>query len=179
MTPLQFAREECANHQPDGSCLGAVIGADLRIRACNPRPRCIVATGQRCAYFEQCVAPIADMVSDPKRARALQEAVAEYRQITNQKSPAARRCPDCGAPLQKGKQLCPACADRRRKATNRATQDRQRRPRDVLSAEVPKSTPSSLGNSCVILPHRPVAIEDSAPPQTAQTSADIASRRAS
>ena len=36
MTPLQFAREECANHQPDGSCLGAWINEDLSITRGEP-----------------------------------------------------------------------------------------------------------------------------------------------
>ena len=84
---------------------------------------------------------MADMASDPRRAASLQEAVAEYRRMTNQKQAPARPCPACGGPLQKGKQYCPKCADRRRKASNREAQARTRQGRGLLSAEVPKNTP--------------------------------------
>jgi len=57
MTARQFAREECANAQHDGSCLGVAIEADLSMRRCRPLPACLLAEGKRCSYFEECVAP--------------------------------------------------------------------------------------------------------------------------
>ncbi len=173
MTPMQLIRDECANHQPDGSCLGVMIEEDLSIRRGTPRPRCLVAEARRCPYFEECVAPMADMAGDPRRAAALQEAVAEYRQITNQKAPKARPCPDCGRPMQKGRQYCPRCAGTRRKASNRTAQSRRRDSTVGMSAEVPKNAPSFRGNKGPILAVSQNAIEDSGPPQNAQTSADI------
>jgi hypothetical protein len=173
MTPLQFVCEECANHQPDGSCLRVTIGDDLSIGRAAPESRCLVADGQRCPYFEACLLPMADMAGDPRRAAALQEAVAEYRQITNQKAPKARPCPDCGRPMQKGRQYCPRCAGARRKASNRTAQSRRRDPAVGMSAEVQKNGPSFPGNKGPISAVSRNAIEDSGPPQNAQTSADI------
>ncbi len=172
MTPLQFARDECANHQPDGSCLGAWINEDLSITRSAPKPRCLLAEGKRCRYFEECVAPMADMASDPRRAAELQEAVAEYRQITNQKAPKARPCPDCGAPMLKGKQYCPRCADTRRKATHRRhNSTRGAMPVD-LTTEVQKYPPKTLGFSSGFSAVSQNAIEDSHPPQNDPTSVD-------
>ena len=88
MTPLQFAREECANHQPDGSCLGAWINEDLSITRGDPKPRCLLAEGKRCRYFEECVAPMARMVNDPRRATALRDAVTQYYVALDQGQPA-------------------------------------------------------------------------------------------
>ena len=119
MTPMQMIREECANHQPNGSCLGVQIAKDLTLTCAKPLPRCLVADRQRCAYFEACVLPLADIVSDPRRAKELQAAVAEYRQITNQKASQSRPCPDCGEPLQPRKKLCPTCAQKRQKDYHR------------------------------------------------------------
>ena len=172
MTPTQFAKEECANHQPDGSCLGIMINADLSTTQARPLPKCLLAEGKRCPYFEQCVAPMADMASDPRRAAALQAAVAEYRQATNQKAPANRSCPDCGAALQKGKQRCPKCAAFRRRAANRARQERRRETEDVLSRKVSKNTPKTpmiSGGKKAVFQN---AIEDSHPPQNDQTLRD-------
>ena len=128
MNPMQFVREEYANHQPSGSCLGVQIAENLSMPCAKQLPRCLVADGQRCAYFETCVLPLADIVSDPRRAKDFQEAVAEYRQITNQKAAKVRPCPDYGAPLQPRKQLCPACAEKRQKAAIRAAMRKARLP---------------------------------------------------
>jgi hypothetical protein len=181
MTPLQFVCEECANHQPDGSCLGVMIEEDLSIRRGTPRPRCLVAEAKRCPYFEECVAPMADMASDPRRAAALQEAVAEYRQITNQKSPKARPCPDCGRPMQKGRQYCPRCAGTRRKDTHRRHNSGRAGKPVGITTEVQKSTPSFPGNKGPILAVPQNAMEDGGPPQNDQTSVvpEPTTRRAS
>lgn len=173
MTPLQFARDECANHQPDGSCLGVWINEDLSITRGDPKPRCLLAEGKRCRYFEECVAPMADMASDPRRAADLQEAVAEYRQITNQRAPKARPCPDCGAPMLKGKQYCPRCSETRRKASYRDHKARVRRPAVGMSTEVQKYPPKTLGFSSGFSAVSQNAIEDSHPPQNDPTSVDI------
>lgn len=176
MTPLQFIRDECANHQPDNSCLGAVIDPDLSIRRLRPLPRCLVAEGKRCPYFEECVAPMADMVTDPRRSAALQDAVAEYRQVTNQKAPRARPCPDCGGPLQKGRQLCPTCSIERRRDTYRKKNERRR---DVLTTEVRENTPISPMISGGVLAISQNPIGDGHPHQNGQTSVVNVARRAS
>ena len=101
MNPMQFVREECANHR-DGRCVGARINADLSITRCAPRERCRIADGERCRYFEECVAPMADMVSDKKRAFALREAVMQY-QAALARGKTAESSPD----VQRGSGVSP------------------------------------------------------------------------
>ncbi|MCX6995735.1 MAG: hypothetical protein NTV49_01285 [Kiritimatiellaeota bacterium] len=62
---------------------------------------------------------MAQIATDPRRAKDLQEAAAEYLQITNQKAEGGRECPDCGCLLQPRKRLCPSCAKKRKKLANR------------------------------------------------------------
>lgn len=172
MTPLQFVIAECSNHQSDGSCLGMMINTDLSITRGHALPRCLVADGQRCPYFEECVAPMADMVTDPRRSRVIKEAVMLYQMQHKDAVTTGRRCPSCGLPIQKGKQFCVECSAKKRKASNRLAQDRRRKQRVLLSAEVPKKNPKppmiSGGKNAVL--QNPIL--DSHPPQHGQTSAD-------
>ena len=55
MTPLQLARQCCANWEPDGGCLGVRFGASGQIVSCSPIPRCWIAEGKPCRYFEEWV----------------------------------------------------------------------------------------------------------------------------
>lgn len=165
MNPHQFAIAECANHQPDGSCAGVMIARDLSMPRATPRPRCLLAEGKRCAYFEQCVAPMADWITEPQRAAGLLEAVATYRVMTHQKVLAARPCPVCGGPLAKGRRFCARCAEARRKATYRAAQARCRRGTVLMSTVVAENTPKSPIKQGGILGDFQNPIEDSHPPQ--------------
>jgi len=56
MTPVQFARAECANHQHQGFCYRAEEDCVL-----------LKQVPERCAYFEKCVLPLADkgLVASP------------------------------------------------------------------------------------------------------------------
>ena len=178
MTPLQFAVAECANHQPDGSCAGVMINRDLSMSRASPLLRCLLAEGKRCQYFEQCVAPMADWVTDPRRAASLQSAVAEYRRVTKQGEDLRRQCPACGQPMQKGKQRCPACADARRKEASRTRQQRHRTDEVTLSREVSENHPKSPMNSGGENAVSQNPIGDSHPPQNGQTLRDTGPRRA-
>lgn len=145
MTPLQLAQSECANYLSEGGCLGAHIAENGRISHCTPKPRCVLRADERCAYFEACLAPMADMVKEPHRAKAIQEAVASYRAHHVVANASARRCPDCGGVLPKFRQLCSTCAHKRRKATYRQSQYRRRKSRPAPSTEVPKTASNALG----------------------------------
>src|SRR5437762_12218169 len=81
MTALQIANEHCANFRTDGKgCLGAMIEDDLQIRRCVPKPKCVLATpGERCRYFEECVAPMGRSIHDPGDRQKFEEAVRQYR----------------------------------------------------------------------------------------------------
>lgn len=179
MTPLQFATAECANHQPDGSCAGVMINRDLSMPRAAPKPRCLLAEGKRCAYFEQCVAPMADWTTDPRRAASLQAAVAMYRRVTKQGEDPARRCPECGGPMAKGKRYCPACAAARRKATLRASQARRRgsavTPSTVVAGDGSKP-PAKHGGILAVFRK---SMGDGRDPQNGPTTVDAEARRAS
>ena len=60
ISPLQFAREQCANMAAHEVCAvrdNVGIGPDGRL---TKPPRCFLATpGKRCAYFDKCVLPLA------------------------------------------------------------------------------------------------------------------------
>jgi uncharacterized OB-fold protein len=179
MTPLQFVTAECANHQLDGSCAGVMINPDLSMPRATPRPRCLLAEGKRCQYFEQCVAPMVGWTSDPRRKAGFLAAIAEYRRVTKQGEDLTRQCPDCGAAMRKGNRYCPKCADARRKATLRASQARCRGGAVVMSTVVRGNGPKTPTNAGCILAviHNPMG--DSHHPRNGATTVDIEARRAS
>lgn len=146
MTPLQLAAQECANHDR-GTCHGVHIGDRGEITYCSPKPRCILGGDARCGYFEECVAPMASMVTDTRRAVEIQAALQEYRKQTRQREPIARKCPDCGGAVLWRKRFCPVCAGKRRKATYREHKRATRQNGVDLSTVKPKVPPKTLGNS--------------------------------
>jgi hypothetical protein len=116
MTPLQFAHAECANFNPDGSCLGTRFSDTLQSLPSRPQPKCLLADNKRCAYFEECVLPMAAMVSDPAKSKSYLDAVANYR-FQHHISGLSRRCPECGGPLPTRKRFCAGCTSKHRKKT--------------------------------------------------------------
>ena len=179
MTPLQFVTAECANHQHDGSCAGVMINPDLSMPRATPRPRCLIAEGKRCLYFEQCIAPMVGWTSDPRRKAGFLAAIAEYRRVTKQGEDLTRQCPDCGGAMRKGNRYCPKCADARRKATFRAAYHRQAgsavTPSTVVQENGPK-TPTKEGCILTVLQN---PIGDSHHPRNGQTTVEAEARRAS
>ena len=125
MTALQIAYAECANWRKDGKgCLGAMIDDDLQIRRCCPRPKCVLGTpGERCLYFEECVAPMAASIDNPSRRMAFEAAIRDYRLAAKLPCADDRPCPICGQPMEPRQRFCEVCAAVRRKvATRRAVQ---------------------------------------------------------
>ena len=122
MTALQIAYAECANWRKDGKgCLGAIIDDDLQIRRCKPRERCLLSTpGERCQYFEECVAPMGPSIYDEARRVAFMAAVRDYRLAAKLPCAEERPCPMCGRPMEPRQRFCEICAAARRKASNRA-----------------------------------------------------------
>ncbi|MCX7007341.1 MAG: hypothetical protein NTY53_08850 [Kiritimatiellaeota bacterium] len=173
MTPLQFVKAKCANHQASGSCLGAMYDEQLRITRCVPKPRCLIADGKRCPYFEECVMPMAEIVTDAKRVAELHAAVMEYRRMTLTVEK-TKPCRLCQQPRQPGKSFCPTCAERQRKTSNREAQ-RRRRTTDVgLSAFLENNAPNSLGKSGAFSASTQNPYQDSHHPQNRGLTADTA-----
>ena len=92
MNPVQFAQHECANYEPDGSCLGLGL---LDEPAPGPAPRCRLRDGQPCRYFAQCVLPIRNWNIEPPRKKAAYSAYMLYEQGISQ---GAGPCKLCGSP---------------------------------------------------------------------------------
>ena len=134
VTALRMVQAECANWRADGKgCLGAIIDDDLRIRRCRPKRACLLTTGgARCAYFEECVAPMASRVADAAARRAFEAAVREYRLAAGLLAAVHRPCPQCGRPMGARRRFCDVCAPARHRANQRAWA-RQQRGCDVES----------------------------------------------
>ncbi len=117
MTPLQFAREFCANFQSDGSCLGAWIADNGSIQLSRPQSRCVLPA--RCRYFEECVVPNAEPVEGPQSVK-LRAAVREYARVLppelRMATESTPRYCECGALLARRKRYCPACRNAKRRA---------------------------------------------------------------
>jgi hypothetical protein len=69
-TVLQdFIRHECCNHRPGGVCLGQPFAEQPSCASEAGGPCAVGAAGLRCAFFEKCVLPIADL--RPKRGKGV------------------------------------------------------------------------------------------------------------
>jgi len=142
MTPYEFAKRECANLRPDGSCLEILPeGLTNTALPAVPHERCLLKQKplRRCRYFEKCVLPQADRPG-PKDRPGLQlekqEARRRYWQALGPdhafhiETPAAiRRCPDCGGPLAVRQRYCLKCSRRRRLESNRKAIKKKRQTR--------------------------------------------------
>ena len=128
MTVLQIAGDHCANWRTDGKgCLGAIIEDDGAIRRCIPKPKCVLSTpGQRCPYFEECVAPMARSIQNPNYRQQFEEALRAYRLAAKLPSPEKRVCPLCRRVLQLRRRFCYVCAATRRRESARAFLERRR-----------------------------------------------------
>jgi hypothetical protein len=139
MTVLQIANEHCANLRKDGrGCLGAVIDDDLQIRRCRPKPKCVLGTvGERCIYFEECVAPMAASIDNEDYPQRFEAAVREYRLAAKLPCADERPCPVCGRPMEPRQRFCSACSVARRRESWRLTAERSRTKSRQLSEKRP------------------------------------------
>ncbi len=128
MTALQIARAHCANWRKDGKgCLGAIIDDDLQIRRCIPRPRCVLGSlGERGLYFEECVAPMAGSIENPRARLDCEAAIRDYRLAAKLPCADERPCPVCGQAMEPGRRYGEVCAASRRKESTRRAVQRHR-----------------------------------------------------
>ena len=120
MSPLQIAKAECANFHGDDGCLGFPVEcmtSDQPTMAA-PLDRCKLAkAGERCAYFECVVIPLAK--SHPEKyAKAVETYTASRTRNALLVGP-ARLC-ECGNPLPKHRRFCEKCRTRKRRESTRA-----------------------------------------------------------
>ena len=128
MTLLQIAEEHCANWRQDGKgCLGAMIDDDLQIRRCAPKPQCVLGTpGQRCLYFEDCIAPMAPSIAEPNYRQSFESVVRQYRVDCGLPYADERPCPVCGRAMEPRRRFCHVCAAAKRKESTRLAVQRHR-----------------------------------------------------
>ena len=131
MTPLQAAKAQCPNYQADGSCLGIYYNDDLSVDRSRylPYPRCLLAEGLPCPYFEECVMPYRpDRRAWPKQAAALDKAMHAYRtRIQGVQVAIKRLCRACRKCEVTGvKRFCQTCAEKRERAGDRLRKQKSR-----------------------------------------------------
>lgn len=130
-TPLQFAREQCANFDNGGSCKGIGIRDDGSLYIFGKKPACVLSNQQRCQYFEECVLPMGaetNTASGVIFARHLAEVRRLYSRMVPgfQKNP-GRKCAACNRrEVEKHKRLCYECAEKRKRASKAESQRRRR-----------------------------------------------------
>ena len=146
MTALQIAYTHCANWRKDGKgCLGAMIDDDLQIRRCIPRPKCVLGTpGERCLYFEECVAPMARSIENPAQREEFSQAVRDYRLAAKLPAHEERQCPTCRRLIRPRERFCRLCAAAQRRLNQREWARERRR---MASTIKPFSTPENKGFS--------------------------------
>jgi hypothetical protein len=127
MTPLQAAKAHCANHQPDGSCLGIYYNDDLSVDGLRYRPceKCLLAEGKRCEYFEEIIVPMR-MSRETAEAKAQadkkESAVTAYLKLHKliSKTQAKRMCKRCERVEVQGiARFCGKCALKSKLASTR------------------------------------------------------------
>jgi hypothetical protein len=107
-----FVRERCASFSGErGECLFD-----------SP---CAVLAGGRCSYFEAAVLPLG--LREPERFGAAREAyLRQARKLGYSGNEDANECNDCKRPVEMGKQYCPDCRKKRRRAAKRIQAQRDR-----------------------------------------------------
>lgn len=122
MTPLQFAKQECACFEPNGGCSGLRIADDLGTRSFGRKAKCLLADGKPCRYFEECVLPMGIEPSNARnvaRSKERDEAVALYAKSAPGTAKSGRLCPECRKrELEIGDRYCYQCREDRQTAAN-------------------------------------------------------------
>lgn len=140
MRPHTFAKQECANYEANGECLGITITDDLEQTRFGPLSKCKLLARERCAYFEDCVLPMVNWTQDPLMLKERTEAKRLYAKWAAKAEgvigarPATGiladgdLCPDCKKHSRpSGAMRCPVCAKKRQKSMSR---ERKRAERD-------------------------------------------------
>lgn len=129
MTPLQMARQECANYVDTG-CIFR-----------EPQVCLLAEPGTRCAYFERCVLPLAQRI--PKYASAEEKYWKEASRkagapglVRPQSAQPPRLC-HCGDPLAARRRVCDKCRARNRRETYR----RSKRQKGAVGDSTVKQSP--------------------------------------
>jgi hypothetical protein len=141
VTPLQVAKQECANCDSAGNCSAVGIRDDGSLYLFRREgEKCWLAPGPdgaiaRCPYFEQCIAPLAQArlrnagtTEQKHAARRLAEGVLAYEKATFDTTTAKyAKCKGCQRDVIAPKRFCPSCAKRRKLQSNNRSRIRKNR----------------------------------------------------
>ena len=146
MTPLQVAKEECANCDSVGNCAGIAIRNDLSFYRFRSEGKCWLApdaegTIGRCPYFEECVAPLtqsrmqAAVTQEQKHAAAKLAEGAHAYEMAVMPVPTAKyaKCKGCQRDVIAPKRLCEQCAKNRTLKSKRQYWSKTRKNGAVLA----------------------------------------------
>jgi hypothetical protein len=134
MTPLQAAKEHCANWDC-GACLGMYYKDDLSVdwSRYSPRSTCLLAEGKRCPYFEEIVVPMrisretAQAKTRADKKDAVVQAYLTLHQLIPSETKAKRMCLECRRVEVYGRErFCQKCRRRRKRASYRLSKRRSR-----------------------------------------------------
>lgn len=148
-TPLQFAREQCANFENGGSCAGIGINDDGRLYIFGKKPACLLANKERCQYFEDCVLPLHPDMQNAK-GQVFAKHLAEARRLYSLTVPGfsrnpGRKCIACNRrEVEPHKRLCYQCAEKRKKASKLESQ-RKLRHEEKTALKTPVNIDSNDG----------------------------------
>lgn len=128
MNPHQLAKEECANYD-GGGCRNIMLMDSLENHVGPRLERCRLLAGEKCRYYEECVLPMLDYITEPQKAKSYLEAKEQYFNIHKLQGmeTVTRVCPGCGGELLPRKRYCPSCQIKRRKSTFKNSQNAKRR----------------------------------------------------
>lgn len=131
MTPLQFAREQCANYEHDGSCKGIGIRDDGSLYMFGKKPACVLAQRVPCAYFEQCVLPMGIELSNARNVQREKDRIEAKdlyaRFAPNYSKGTDRKCKECNQrPVAPRHSLCSICAKEREKRRAKSAMQKRR-----------------------------------------------------
>jgi hypothetical protein len=137
MTPLQVAKAECANCDSAGHCSGVGIANDLSCYMFRQPGTCYLGEHpiKRCAYFEQCVAPLAKKraqaasTHEQQRAAASLAAGVHAYEVAVMPVPTVKyaKCKSCHRQVHAPKRLCGKCARNRTLTAKRQWWSRTRK----------------------------------------------------
>lgn len=149
MTPLQFAKQECANYR-EGLCSGIAITDEGRLLRFQPVSPCTLPEGKACIYFERWVLPMGNdksTVVGLARAKEQEEAKWLYYHETGRLNISeSRRCPVCGQrEVQARERMCYVCRELRRRQTYRQATAKHRVTCQQLSQKTAQNTEENEG----------------------------------
>jgi len=126
MNITAMARQECANHI-DHECAGVDIKTDGSQVRFKPEGEPCTVHKERCRYFEEAVLPLADMATDPRTAKAFQDARFKYKMKYPEYHGSTRICEECNRnPVIGRSKYCSECKVKRRRKQTRESVARHR-----------------------------------------------------